>query len=315
MTGRLLLTGATGFVGSHVAEALDARGHRLRCTVRRGSSLRWLRDLPVETVEADLTDPRALDAALGGVREVVHVAGVTAAARPEMYRTVNLEATERLAREARERGVERFVFVSSLAARGPREAGGPVSDYGRSKRAAEEELAALEGAMEVTVLRPGGVYGPRDRDLLPLFRAAAAGWMPVPTAGAPLQPVYAADTAAAVAGALEGSPGFGPWPVVEPGRYAWREVADALGEALGRRVRTVPVPAAVAEAAGAIAEAAARMLGRSPAFDRRRARDLTRHDWTADPTPTAEALGWTAETPLPEGLARTAAWYREAGWL
>ena len=315
MTAPVLVTGATGFVGSHVAEALDARGHRLRCTVRSGSSLRWLRDLPIETVEVDLADPPALEEALAGVRAVVHVAGVTAAPRPELYRTVNVTATERLARGALDRGVERFVFVSSLAARGPRGAEGPVSAYGRSKRAAEEALAALEGAMEVVALRPGGIYGPRDRDLLPLFRSAAVGWMPVPTDGVSLQPVYAADAAAAVADALEGDPGFGPWPVVERDRYAWSEVAGALGEALGGRVRTVPVPAVLAEAAGLAAEGAGRLLGRPPAFDRRRARDLTRHDWTADPTPTTRALGWTPEVGLREGLARTARWYREAGWL
>lgn len=315
MSGTLLLTGATGFVGSHAAEALHAAGHELRCTVRASSSLRWIRHLPVDTVEADLRDGPALRRALEGVDRVVHVAGVTVAPRPELYRAVNVSATERLAREAAAAGVERFVLVSSLAARGPTGAEGPVSAYGRSKRAAEVALAALEAEMEVVVLRPGGVYGPRDDDLLTLFRAAARGWLPVPTGGGPLQPVYATDTAAVVVASLGPEAGYGPWPVVEPGRYGWDEVARGLAEALGRRVRTVPVPGFLAEAAGAIGEAAGRVTGRAPMFDRRRARDLARHTWTADPAATEEGLGWRARVALPEGLARTAAWYREAGWL
>lgn len=315
MSGTLLLTGATGFVGSHVAEALHAEGHELRCTVRGDSSLRWIGHLPVDTVEADLREPSALRRALAGVDRVVHVAGVTVAARPGLYRTVNLEATERLAREAAGAGVERFVFVSSLAARGPTGAEGPVSAYGRSKRAAEVALADLDRAMKVVVLRPGGVYGPRDDDLLPLFRSAARGWLPVPSAGAPLQPVYATDAAEAVVAALAPDIGYGPWPVVEPGRYGWDEVAAGLSEALGRRVRSVPVPGLLAEAAGALAEAAGRVTGRAPIFDLRRARDLVRHRWTADPASAAEGLGWKARVALPEGLARTAEWYREVGWL
>lgn len=315
MTGPVLVTGATGFVGSHVADVMHARGHRLRCTVRGGSSLRWLSRLPVETVRADLTDPPALEEALEGVEAVVHVAGVTSVTRSELYRTVNVLATEGLARAASDRGVGRFVFVSSLAARGPRGAPGPDSAYGRSKRDAEEALAGLDGGMEVVVLRPGGVYGPRDTDLLPLFRAAARGWLPVPASGAPLQPVYAVDAAEAVADALEGSPGFGPWTVVEGRSYAWSEVARSLADALGREVRTVPVPSPLAEAAGALVQAAARALGRAPPFDRRRARDLTGLDWTADPSRTEEALGWRARVSLPEGLERTTAWYRGEGWL
>lgn len=315
MSRSVLLTGATGFVGSHVAEALHGSGHRLRCTVRASSSLRWIEHLSVETVDADLRDEEALRGALEGTDRVVHVAGVTRAPSPGLFRAVNVEASVTLARAAAESGVERFVFVSSLAARGPDGASGPVSDYGRSKRDAEVELARLGGGMEVVVLRPGGVYGPREEDMLPLFRAADRGWLPVPAGGGVLQPVYATDAAEAVRAGLEGDAGFGPWPVVEPTRYGWGEVAAGLEGALGREVRSVSVPAALAEAVGVVGELVAGVTGSPPRLDRRRARDLTRLEWTADPSPTEEALGWRARVALPEGLRRTAAWYREAGWL
>ncbi len=319
MSGPILLTGATGFVGSHVAEALSGLEAGLRCTVRASSDRRWIRHLPVEAVRADLRDPDALEAALEGVAAVVHVAGVTRAPSSETYRRVNVEGTERLARAAARRGVDRFVFVSSLAARGPDGAGGPVSAYGRSKRSAEERLSAADGdavPTETVVLRPGGVYGPRDTDLLPLFRMARRGWLPVPTGARRLQPVYAADVASAVEAAATGAaPGFGPWPVVERASHPWAEVAAGLERALGRPVRTFPVPSSLLVAAGAVSEAAGRLTGTAPRLDRRRARDLARHGWTADPGPTVEALGWRPEVALPEGLDRTAAWYREEGWL
>jgi nucleoside-diphosphate-sugar epimerase len=320
---RTLVTGATGFVGSHVAEAYREAGHEVRCTVRASSDLRWIRDLDVQRVEADLRDPGRLREALEGVDRVVHVAGVTAASRPSLYREVNVEGTRRLAEAAAAAGVGRFVFVSSLAARGPDGARGPVSAYGRSKREAEEALArAGRGPagdpreLETVVLRPAGVYGPRDTDLLTLFRAADAGWLPTPTGASPLQPVYARDVAEAALLAGEGeAPGFGPWPLAEERRYRWKEVAAGMAEALDRPVRTVPVPGWLLVAAGAVVERVSGALGRTPELDRRRAKDLATHAWTCDPRVSEEALGWRPAVPLAAGLRRTARWYREAGWL
>lgn len=318
---RALVTGATGFVGSHVAEALAAAGWRLRCSLRATSPTRWIEGLEAERLELDLSGPSeaALEAALSGAEAVVHVAGITRAREEAAYVRINAEATERLARAAAAAGVRRFVLVSSLAARGPDGADGPVSAYGRSKREAEARLreASPGGAgMEAVALRPGGVYGPRDKELLPLFRVAARGWLPAPAGGAPLQPVYATDVATACLRAVEtAAPGFGPWPVVGAGRHGWAQVAAALEGALGRRVRRVRLPPGLFEAAAGASERIARALGRPPLLDRRRARDLSRHAWTADPTPTEAALGWRPEVGLAEGLARTARWYREAGWL
>lgn len=317
MANRTLVTGATGFVGSHAAEALLEAGHDTVCTVRASSDLRWIEGLDVSTVPGDLRRPAELDAALEGVRTVVHAAGVTAAARADLYREVNVLGTQRLAERADRRGVERFVFVSSLAARGPDSASGPVSPYGRSKREAEARLreVADQSDMEVVVLRPSGVYGPRDTDVFLLFRLAARGWMPEPPEGGPLQPVYALDVARAVVRACEAAAGFGPHPVAEPRTYGWSEVQALLEDAVGRRVRRIPVPAPVLEVAGMASEAMGRLAGEAPEFDRRRARDLSRHAWTCDPGPTEEALGWRAETPLAEGMRETVAWYRRQGWL
>lgn len=317
MERALLVTGATGFVGSHIAEAAVEAGWSVRCTVRSTSDTRWIDRLDVERVEVDLRDPGGLSLALRDVGAVIHAAGLTRARSEREYRRVNAEATARLAGAAAAHGVERFVFVSSLAARGPDGAAGPVGAYGRSKRAGEEALLRLEGDMEVVILRPAAVYGPRDTDLLALFRLAARGWLPVPTGAGPLQPVFAADVAraAVVAAGRRPDPGRELLPVAEPGRHRWRDVGEYLERALGRRVRLLSLPPGMFETVGLLSEAVARLARRQPALDRRRARDLARHAYTCDPRPAEEALGWQAAVLLPEGLTRSVRWYRAAGWL
>lgn len=321
---RVLLTGGTGFVGSRIAAAWAAADVELRCTVRASSDTTWIDDLRAERVRADVTRPGELASALEGVDLVVHAAGVTAAATDDRFYEVNTEGTLNLAKAAVEAGVRRFVFVSSLAARGPDPEGAepgaerpdaPESVYGMSKLAAEERLRGFTDQLEVAVLRPGGVYGPRDRDLLPLFRMAERGFLLLPSTEGLVQPVYVGDVARVTLLAGEEGAGFGPHPVVEENRYDWGEVAGALEEAAGRRLRIVRLPPRVFTTAAAAAEWGARLVGRTPGFDRRRARDLARHRWTADPTRTEEALGWTPQVALPEGAARTARWYREHGWL
>ncbi len=316
----VLLTGATGFVGSHVAELLVREGFRVRCTVRASSDLRWLDGLPVETRPTDLASRTSVEAALEGVTDVVHAAGLTRARRDAEYFRVNAEATESVAQAAVAAGVERFVLVSSLAARGPDGAAGPVSPYGASKREAEQRLAAVAadagGGLATRVLRPGGVYGPRDRDLLPLFRLAAVGLVPAPPGPGRLQPVHARDVAAAVLrGLLASGASPGPVAIGGPEVHDWSEVADALGEAVGRPVRLVRVPRLLFLAAGSLAEIAAELLRRAPELDRRRADDLTRLDWTCDLGPAERAIGWMPSVDLRRGLAETANWYREVGWL
>ncbi len=317
--GTALVTGATGFVGSHVAEAFAAAGWRLRCTVRATSDLRWLETVRADRLELDLSGCSTGDAAeaVAGADVVVHVAGVTRAPDEATYARVNAEATRRLASAAASRGVRRFVLLSSLAARGPDGAAGPASAYGRSKQAAEEALLQeAADRMEALSLRPGGVYGPRDVDLLPLFRLGDRGWLPIPSGGGDLQPVYAADVASACLRAVQTeAPRFGPWPVVERGRYGWDQVRDGLEAALDRRIRLLPLPPTLFLAAARASEAAARLLGRPALLDARRAEDLARHSWTADPSSTERMLDWRAAVALPEGLRRTARWYRERGWL
>lgn len=311
---RVLLTGGTGFLGSHIADGLVAAGHEVVCSVRRTSDTRWIDPLDLETVILDLGSDD-VPAAIGGVEAVVHCGGLTRARNEAEFMRVNAEGTAALARAAAEAGVRRFAFISSLAARGPEGAGGPISPYGRSKAAGERALAAVEGDMERVVLRPGGVYGPRDPDLLPLFKLAAGGWIAIP-AGAPvLQPVYVDDVVDVTLAALSSPAPSGPLAVAHPARHGWPALGLALAEAVGVDARIVKVPPAAFWTVGLLSEAVSRFTRTPPAMDRRRARDMSRHRWTADIDETREAFDWEPRVDIRQGLARTAVWYRDEGWL
>ncbi len=320
MPDRVLVTGATGFVGSHITKTFVDVGYRVRYGARASSNTRWLDGLAVERVPLDLTRPEDLPRAVEGVDVLVHAAGVTRARRTGDYHRINAEGTHRLAAAAAEAGVRRFVLISSLAARGPDtlardDRDHPASAYGRSKLEAEAYLHAEGARMSVVALRLAAVYGPRDTDLLPLFKMARSGWLVIPSGPGLLQPVYAADAARAALAAVRETGGFGPYLVAETSRYTWRDVADELQRALERPVRVVRLPAATFELAGRSAEWVAKLRGFEPVFDERRARDLALHTWTCDPTGTEQALDWRAEVRLFEGLERTARWYQGAGWI
>lgn len=169
--------------------------------------------------------------------------------------------------------------------------------------------------METVALRPAGVYGPRDTELLPLFKLARSGWLICPRGSNVLQPVYATDVARAALAAARKPASVGPYPVAETARYTWQDAAKGLERTFGRSVRTVRLPAAIFKLSGRAAEWTAKLSDAAPVFDERRASDLAIHTWTCDPSGTERALGWRAEVRLFEGLERTARWYRRSGWV
>ncbi len=312
----IFLTGGTGFLGSHITEALVAAGHTVTCSIRATSDTRWLDPLHVETVVMDLGNADGSGAVLAGIDALVHCGALTRARSEAEFMAVNAAGTERLAEAAARAGVARFVFISSLAARGPDGADGPISPYGRSKAVAEASLAATRGDMSTIVLRPGGVYGPRDLDLLPLFRLVDRGWTIIPRSRIPLQPVYITDVVSAVVAALDAPEPETPLAIAGEGRHTWPALASALVSAVGRPGRVVGVPPPVFWTVGLVAELAARITGTPPAMDRSRARDMSVHAWTCETDLARHVLDpWEPSVDIEEGLARTATWYREAGWL
>jgi nucleoside-diphosphate-sugar epimerase len=324
---RVLLTGATGFVGSHVAEAFRRAGIATRALVRSPARARALLELGVEIVHGSLEDELALAAACRDVDMVVHLAALTHAQTPAEYESANVAGTARLlsAALAAEPAPRRFIFLSSLAAAGPCVAGRavsaadearPLTAYGRSKLAGERVVLDAADRFEVVVLRAPAVYGPRDTDLFHFFRLARLGFVPVPTGPSrPLQMVHVADLAAALVRAVVARRAGGVYHIAEPRAYSWEEVGQLVGSAVGRRVRTVRVPAALIAGLAAATEFAAGAVGRSTIFNRDKALEMLAPGWLCETDAARTDLQYQAGISLADGLRDTARWYREHGWL
>lgn len=325
--GRLaLITGASGFVGGHLAERLAADGWRVRALVRPASDAALLRALGAELAEGDLSSPHALARAAAGADTVFHLAAVTAARAEDDYARANAEGTRHvvegaLAAEGRPR---RIVYLSSYAACGPAVDGrprrlsdppAPLTAYGRTKLAGEHALAEARAAgVETVTLRAPAVYGPRGRELLPYFRLVARRLAPAP-GGPPrrLHLVFAPDLAAALARAADAPEGT--YPVAEPVEHPWAAVVDEMARALGTRPLRLSLPPALVRAAAAATQAVGAAVWRPVSFNREKAEEMLAPHWVCDLSGSGAVLAPGDATPLAEGMDRTARWYRTTGWL
>jgi nucleoside-diphosphate-sugar epimerase len=324
--GTIALTGATGFLGSHIADALLAGGWQVRASVRPTSSLRWLEGKPVQTMTLDLADAADCARLLEGTAGLIHCAGVVNARNDDGYRRGNVATTAALLAAADAEWTEpvpdpapAFILVSSLAAHGPAscarpavetDPSAPVSAYGRSKREAERLVVTAPGLFRRAVLRPPSLYGPRDREFLPLLKLAASGWTVRP--GRSLDGVSLVDgrDAAAAAVALLATPAAEGIFFVDDGArgYTFAAMADALGQAVGRRVRLAQLPLWPLKLLSRL------MPGASPVLGPDRVHDLEQPGWACDGSRLAAVTGLEPARPAARGFAETIAFNREQGW-
>jgi nucleoside-diphosphate-sugar epimerase len=313
MTATVALTGGTGFVGGHIARTLLAAGHRLRALARSPSRAMTLPE-GAEHVAGSLADRPSLDRLLQGCDAVVHCAGITKAIDAGQFGRVNRDGAAAIADAAAAAPtVRRFVLISSLAARSPL-----LSAYAASKRAGEAAVAERWRA-PLTTLRPPVVYGPEDRETLPVFRAARFGVFAIPgPAEARLSFLHVGDLARAVAAAL--SANATPAGVFEiddgtPGGYGWGEIAGAVGRAVGRRTIPVHIDRRVLGACAAASLALARLTGQPRMLRPDKVAELRHPDWVCRDGEFAKRTGWSADLDIEAGFRDAAAWYRARGWL
>jgi dihydroflavonol-4-reductase len=323
---RVFVTGATGFVGTHVVAALHGRGHSVTCLIRDPQKAERVFTSPLPAcIRGDLDDPQTLRDGCADADAVVHLAGLTAArSRAELF-AVNTGGTRALAdaAQAADGTLQRFIYVSSLAAAGPAPNGGaltgteearPVSDYGRSKLGGEEPVRRLP--MAWTILRPPAVYGPRDREFLRLFHVAGRGVTPIFGDGSErLSMVFAADLADAIVACVDGAAATGIYYPAHREITTTRTLVAGIAAALGARSRVIAIPRAVVRPLFWLAGTAARAAGRTTLLSIDKANEILAGDWTCTPARLESATGWEARTDLAAGLRQTAEWYRAAGWL
>jgi nucleoside-diphosphate-sugar epimerase len=302
----LAITGGTGFVGRHVLDAAQARGHRVQALARRPQRARE----GVSWVSGSLEDLPSLEQLATGADAILHIAGVTNAKNRRGFEAGNILGT------AAVRSVARYlplVHISSLAAREP-----GLSIYGETKKLAEDVARGTAGPF--VILRPPAVYGPGDTEFLPLFQAARRGFVPVP-ANSVAAMIFAPDLAQAIIALAEDLAGVGrsaggTFEIDDgAGGHPQPAIAAAIGAAVGRTVRPLAIPRPMFTLGALIDTIAARIAGRLPRLSLDRARYLPHADWSADSRP-LRALGlWAPQTGLAEGMAATADWYRAQGLL
>jgi 2-alkyl-3-oxoalkanoate reductase len=312
MTSRLVaLTGATGFLGRALAQALSERGDKLRMLLRPEAAP----PAPGEVVAGRLADPGALDRLVEGADLVIHAAGLIKARRPKDFEPVNVQGVRDIARATAEHAPDaRFLLISSLSAREPH-----LSAYAASKAAAETAARQVLAPERLTIVRPPAIYGPGDRETLALFQAAER--LPVLPLPGPdrvrIALIHVADAAAQVLALAEQAPSGAAFALADARAegYGWREIMQAAAAAVGRDERPLlRVPGALLLAVGAANSLAGRLGGEPRIMTLGKAREALHPDWSvsaAERGPIAPACRFN----LGSGFADSVAWYRANRWL
>lgn len=301
MTRCVALTGATGFIGRHIATSLLAEGLRVRALKRGDAPLEM--DPAIEWVTGDLGNAASLSELVRGADSVIHCAGVVRGSSAEAFDAVNVGGTARLARAAREDGgVRRFLLLSSLAAREP-----GLSWYSASKHGAEEALARGAGDdFTWAVFRPTAVYGPGDREMRPLFLAMRRGILPVlGDRHGRISLLHVEDLVRAVTAWLlrkETVTGLFELHDGVSDAYNWPRIAEIAESVFGRPILTVRVPAPPLFAVARVILTVARIRGTAPMLTPGKVRELRHRDWSCDNEAVTAALAWAPRIDLATAL-------------
>lgn len=321
-----LVTGANGFLGSHLVRHLLVGGHAVRCLVRPRSDAGLLSGLDAEMLAGDVTEPASLTAAVRGVDVVFHLAGIRRAPRREDFMRVNAQGTRNVCEAMATLGRRpRLVLAGSLAASGssadrPRREEDPLLPeewYGESKAEAERIAFSFSDRLEVTSVRPCRIAGPGDRENLTFFRVVKRG-LKVHLLGKrrPLSMVDVDDVVELLVQAATRPEAVGEAFFAAGSRDTdLDEVQELIARELGVRPRTVLLPPPVLSALAGAADVASRVTGRHLPINRKLARQLLAPGWTCSIDKAERMLGWRPSRSLEHSVRRTAAWYKAQGWV
>ena len=278
----IAITGATGFIGSHLLRCLHDRGQRNRALIRSKAGREVAVPQSTEIVPGSLSDPLSIQALLKGAKTCIHLAGATKSVDANGFHFANVIGTYNVAACAAKAGVEHFICVSSQAARDP-----AVSDYAASKATSEAALGPFKAQMKITIIRPPAVIGPGDPMLQPMFDLIRLGWLPAPSeprnGPRSFAVISVGDLVEQILASTEN--GGADASLIAPCSVrasTWQQVGEAAGVALGRKVRVLKIWSGVLQAVGLIADGVAKLTRRPMPISHGKVREMLAADWTYD---------------------------------
>jgi dihydroflavonol-4-reductase len=325
---KALVTGATGFIGSHLVEALLQRGDQVRCLIRKTSDLKWLKGLPIEVAQGDCNDKDSLREAVTSVDLVFHLAGVTKAVEEKTYFEVNAVGTENLIHVCLEHNshLQKFIYLSSQAAAGPCQNGGkkkesdpcePVSPYGQSKRMGEDFALAHAHELPLLILRPSAVYGPRDRDIYTFFKLLSKRIKPcLSSEDQHISLCYVEDVVQAILLSAQTQEPSGEIFFLSDGQdYRWEEIGDIVTQAMETKAICVRVPEWMVFGVASLSEYLSKISGKPSLLSKGKVEEMVQKNWVCDITKAKRVLGFEPKVSLMEGARLTFEWYKKENWL
>jgi len=325
---RAFVTGATGFIGSHLVETLLKKNYEVICIVRKSSNLRWLEGKPVKLVYGGLFDNETLENAIKDTDYIYHVAGVTFSKKREEFYRGNVDATRNLleitARVNPE--LKRFIHISSQAAVGPSFDGKPIdetrdyhpiSTYGRSKVEAEKLVISYFDKLNCSVVRPPSVYGPRDYAVFEFFKSMNRGLQPQVGFGKKLVSlihVYDLVDGIILAGESEKSKS-NIYFVSSEKFYDWDEVGSVAQKVFGRKTLKLKIPHFVVYIVGFFAQIFGVFSSKPVILNLEKVKEVTQKYWICSVDKAKRDLGYHEKLTLEEGFRNTVEWYKSNGWL
>ncbi|MCC6187374.1 MAG: NAD(P)-dependent oxidoreductase [Chitinophagaceae bacterium] len=324
---KILITGASGFVGFHLIETALEAGFKVVAAIRGSSNVAHLQSFEIEYTQIDFSDKESIrrNFSENQYQYVLHAAGATKAKNLDEYNEINAQYALNIAEVAAEFPIKKFVFLSSLAALGPiaydsENAIGesntpyPVSDYGRSKLLAENLLLKLK-ELPLIILRPTAVYGPRERDILIMFKTLNGGIEPyIGRKGQWLSFIYVKDLVDVAIAALHSDKVNTIYNLSDGNAYSRYELATLSKQILRKKTLKLHVPMPIVKV---IAQLLERMSGanKTPTLNTAKLDELTAENWNCCIAKVQSDLGYNPQFNLESGLKATLKWYQENKWL
>ena len=323
-----VVTGANGFVGSHLVDLLLEKAIKVRCLVRKSSNLRWLKDKDVEIYDCGLFNIEEMKKVMKGAVYVFHIAGVVKSKKPEGYFTGNVDTTVNVLNACMDtrNSIKKIVIVSSLTACGPSTAEKPVDEetkphpittYGRSKLAQEKAAQNYMNDLPITICRAHAVYGERDTEIFIFFNTFNKGLMT--TLGMKdkyLGLIHAKDLVDGLFLAAESDNSTGQiYFLSSEETYNWKIIGDTTSHILKKKPLKLKIPHFIVYTVAAIAQFFSMFSSKAATLNLEKARDLVQPYWTCDVSKAVKQLGFRQNISLEEGIRRTCDWYKMMGWL